>query len=412
MERLSSLQSILLVLYAVSLPLSITASWIILTCGLVVWLLLCLREPERVSRLRRAPLLLPTAAFAAAVCLSGFINGGPVEAGSSLLALRQLTVYFWAYSSFIIEPDLRLRCIQPLLLVGAVAGLWGAVQQLTGFHPFGYPYLQGTGFLAGPMAFAGQMQALGFLALGLLAGGGYTSLQFGFGRLALFLPVVVANLAGILFACERSAWLGALVGVLVLAVAMSWRQLARCVVILMVISALAWLTVPAVKTRLQPIMTGQEDVSIQVRLFLWQEATEICRDNPIAGVGIRRFPHFDIPEAIVPGRSIDINHAHSNYLHILATTGTIGFLSFIWIWLAALITAWRTYKAGFNAGLSTQRRFDAATALGILGGVVSLAVAGIFEYNFGTSQVKLLEWFVLALLAPVPRHQAEVGEKS
>lgn len=32
--------------------------------------------------------------------------------------------------------------------------------------------------------------------------------------------------------------------------------------------------------------------------------------------------------------------------------------------------------------------------------MVSLAVAGIFEYNFGSGQVKLIQWFLLALLLP------------
>jgi hypothetical protein len=37
-----------------------------------------------------------------------------------------------------------------------------------------------------------------------------------------------------------------------------------------------------------------------------------------------------------------------------------------------------------------------------MGGLISLMVAGIFEYNFGTGQVRLAQWFLLSLLAAVP----------
>jgi len=33
-----------------------------------------------------------------------------------------------------------------------------------------------------------------------------------------------------------------------------------------------------------------------------------------------------------------------------------------------------------------------------LGSTAALMVAGIFEYNFGTAQVRLAQWFVLAML--------------
>ena len=41
-------------------------------------------------------------------------------------------------------------------------------------------------------------------------------------------------------------------------------------------------------------------------------------------------------------------------------------------------------------------------ALGIAGGTIALMVSGLFEYNFGTAQVRLMQWFVLGMLIKVP----------
>jgi O-antigen ligase len=112
----------------------------------------------------------------------------------------------------------------------------------------------------------------------------------------------------------------------------------------------------------------------------------------MTGVGALHFPRIDLPEAIVPGHSKDLNHAHSNYLQILATTGVLGLTSFLWLLITSLTVAYRQAKL--------PNPLYSAIGLGLFGAMVSLAVAGIFEYNFGSGQVKLIQWFLLALLLP------------
>src|SRR5262249_4984657 len=146
------------------------------------------------------PLTVPMAVFAVAVTVSGLANGGALEAWQSFFSLKALIVYFWAYNLFLVDRSLMLIALQVLLLVGAAAGIFGTIEQTCNFHPFGYQYLQGTGFLGGPMAFAGQMQILAMLALGLLAKGGYKQFRFGFSSRPVFVLVVLANLLGVLFA--------------------------------------------------------------------------------------------------------------------------------------------------------------------------------------------------------------------
>ncbi len=395
--RFRQLQRALLVGYAVSLPLSLTLSWILFVAGLISTALIFAFDRSARSAVvsqagfRLPPLALPIAFYAAMVTLSGAVAGGVSEAFASLWTLKPLLVYFWTYYVVSTDRELVAKSIGALLLVSAVGGLWAMVQQLTGFHPFGYPYLQGTGFLGGPMPFAGQMQMFSLLSLGLLLGRGFDQLSPPLARVTVFAVIVVANCLGVFFASERSAWLGAAGGALAMAYLVSWREMLKCCAALVVIGVLSWATVPVVKQRFEPLLNGQQDIGVVVRLKIWRESLQDWRENRYTGVGIRRYRHFSVPEAIVPGHSIDLNHAHSNYIHILTTTGLAGLAAYSWLWLAALAWIIRTYR-------KTTDSFDRALTLGIFGGTVALLISGIFEYNFGASQVRLAQWFILAML--------------
>lgn len=397
---LAKLEVFLVLAYAFSLPLSMTLSWGLLIAGMVMATILWLfnrREGEQLP-VEAAPLLMPLVTLGGVVMLSGFANGGIGEGFASLWALKPLLVYFWGFSIFSRYRHLVSSVVQVLLVVGALAGLWGTVQQLTGFHPFSYKYLQGTGFLGGPMAFAGQMQILSLLGLCLAVGSGFKNFVRPLNQPIIFAGIAIANCLGVFFASERSAWLGFIAAVLVVTALWSGKTLLRSLLLLVVIAGVSWFTVPVVQQRLAPLSNWQNDVSVRVRFFLWQEAINHWQKSPLLGVGIRRFPHFNIPEAVVPGRSIDINHAHSNYLQILTTTGVVGFVAYLWLCLAAVVTAFKSFR---QHGTLPEQTFERALSLGILGGTIALLVSGIFEYNFGTAQVRLLQWFVLAMLVRV-----------
>jgi O-antigen ligase len=143
------------------------------------------------------------------------------------------------------------------------------------------------------------------------------------------------------------------------------------------------------------------DISVKVRFFLWQQALEHWTSAPWFGIGIRRFPHYDIPEAIVPGKSIDINHAHSNIFQLATTLGIIGLLAYVWIMLKAALTAIRHIS---------ENSLFSPIALGVFGGTVALFVSGLFEYNFGTSQVRLAQWLILAMLLQRQASQVTLPE--
>ncbi len=403
-RRLDSLQAVLLIGYAGSLSLPITIPWILLIVGLVVLLAQILISVRLKSfKMVLPPLTVPILVFVAVNFISGAVNGGLKEAFASIATLRTLVVYFWAY--YILhdqtkvlydQSELKAKAIPAMLLLGAIAGVFATVQQVLDWHPGNFKYLQGTGFLSGPMAFAGVMQMFSLLAIAVWLTASYRHCVAPFKNKSVFIPLVIGNTLGLIFASERSAWFGFTVGVILIASLVSWKLVTRLIALGIVVGTIGWLCVPMVQTRLRPLINWQTEPSSVQRMTVWRSAVEQFQSSTtsqIIGVGPRKFK----PIPIEGPNKQELDHAHSNYLQSLATTGVIGLCAYLWLCFTTLRLALQNFlvakqsDGGINLGLS----------LGVLGGIVSLLLAGIFEYNFGTGNVRLAQWFLLAMLSSI-----------
>ena len=216
---------------------------------------------------------------------------------------------------------------------------------------------------------------------------------------ALIFLIALGNAAGAVFAGERSAWLGITAALLFSTLLISWRATVRTLLVLLVVASALWATVPMVQKRLLPLFHWQTDISLHVRLNLWKEALHLFLNKPLFGIGIRNFPHHVIPEALGQGHAA-LDHAHSNYMHILATTGLVGACAYIYLWISVILTALANCKDAGHALTVNNKSWSVESGInfGILAGVIALLVSGIFEYNFNTAQIRLAQWFFLAML--------------
>lgn len=403
---------IIVCMLAVSLGVSITLSWVFLIALGLCILVRCLsgREPRTLIgfwvALSKAPLTIPLLIYCLVLFISGYINafgdGGATassalkEGLAALASARGFLIYLAVFAYFHITSDKDKRyVVSTFLYLGAISGVFACIQQVFNFHPFTYPYLQATGFLNAPMPYAGLTQIATFISLAFWFDcqkhAAEYCLPWGLRSRGLLLAVTVCNILGLLFASERSAWLGAIIASLIYFATRSIKQFGMAVLSGAVALVLAYQCVPVVKTRLEPLISGQKDVGVNDRLKIWQVAMQKFEQKPLLGQGPRRFPRLDLPESIVPGHSTDINHGHSNYMHILATTGLIGITAYLYLLAQSLYLAFRSWRDG-------PRDLQSTLGQGMLFALVSLAVAGIFEYNFGSAQVRLIQWFWLAML--------------
>jgi len=401
-----------IVAYAFSLSLPITFPWTILVIGVIVSLAISWIETPTLrgqirffQSLAEAPLTKALVIFAAVVGVSGLVNGGFTEAFKSLSALRGGLVYFWAHHAFKSEEGLRKNAVLSLLFLGALAGFIASIEQVTDSHPFSsFRYLQGTGFLATPMAFAGTMQIFSMLAFGLVIGQSFRKSGNLLSKPWVITLVALGNLAGLVFAGERSAWFGALAAVVICTAIFSHILFLRTAIGAALITAISCALVPVVRGRLLALVNWQSDVSAQVRLKVWGHALKVFEQHPLFGVGIRKFPPFPVPAAIAPGHAPVLDHAHSNYLQMLATAGIFGFISYLYLWFVVIrecllrIGFSKEHESPHSRLFLLDWTFEQGLSFGIMTGAVALLISGLFEYNFGTGQIRLAQWFVLAML--------------
>ena len=115
----------------------------------------------------------------------------------------------------------------------------------------------------------------------------------------------------------------------------------------------------------------------QIRLIVWQGAVDIFRHYPIFGSGVETFAYsyYNFRPAahnLVSEWDFLYNKAHNEYLNYLATTGLLGFLSYMAIILTFIV--W-VIKKIINYELTKNKKIDNSALL-----IVSSLLAGYVSY--------------------------------
>jgi O-antigen ligase len=250
-----------------------------------------------------------------------------------------------------------------------LAGLAVAVAALSATQAAGMPSL----FLS-PMMRHG-IGAETFFVLGLALTGGALALARGSwpapstATLLAALALPLGCLA-LLLSQTRNAWLGAVAGLATVAVVRAprtlWLLAAAVVAVLLVRPA----------TVMNRLTLG--DDSSRDRYYMWQAGIDMIEDKPVFGQGpgmiLTVYPSYRWPEAPNPRAP----HLHDNALQIAAERGLPCLVFWLWWVAAAMGDAWREARREAAAG---------GPALATLGVLVAVLAAGLFEYNFGDSEV-------------------------
>jgi O-antigen ligase len=205
--------------------------------------------------------------------------------------------------------------------------------------------------------------------------------------------VIPASTVALLLSLTRNAWLGTLAGLAMLAFLRAPRTLW-----LLPVGATALVVLgPA---RILDRLT-LADASSRDRYYMWQAGIDMVRDKPVFGQGPRMiqtvYPTYRWPEAPNPRTP----HLHNNALQIAAERGVPCLAWWLWLVAAILGDAWREVRRGaFGAG------WGAAAAFALLGAVL---VAGLFEYNFGDSEILMFLVLVSSLPYALRRQRAAAG---
>lgn len=366
--------------FVASLQLSIVASEVLLTCAGILWLILVVRGKERLEVPR---MFWPLALYAAATLVSAFLSLDPRV---SLPDCKQLLLFFIVPIGYRLLPGKRvLTAIDILITVGALSAIVGVTQ----FGILKYDDLgrRPQGFFGMYMTYSGQLMLVACLAAARILFRKTDRVWA-----ALVLPALVVAIATTL---SRNAWVGACAGIGVLFLIRDFRLLG----LLPVAAALflgfgptrltdrLWSTF---EMRQRGHMSATVEASVQSnrdRIAMLKSGMRIIKDHPWTGVGpdmVRVvYPHYRDADAVN-----QLNpHLHNVPVQIAAERGIPALV----IWLVFMAMLLRDFCAA-----RTSAAF-ASVSTGGLAAVVALVAAGMFEYNFGDSEVLMLFLVVVTL---------------
>lgn len=317
-------------------------------------------------------LYFPLALYGIASTLSAIVNGATQHSYADAMIWFKMLIFPTALIIFRAVPPVR----EVALRLEAVFGVSIALAGIYQYFFLGQRSLEQriTGLAPHVMTFSGQLLPIALLLLVLAAHRRrwWWWASAGVVTLALFLTLT------------RSYWIGWLAGVMVLLVLKRPRWLLYAVPLLLI--TITFLPMDFFGRLVSSFDVEQESNLDRIRMA--QAGAEIIKDHPTLGVGPAAvkeiYPLYrkeDAPRFRPP-------HLHNNVIQLWAERGILGLSAYVLLvglFLRECARGWRGPRREFaQAGV--------AIAIG-------LAYAGLFEFNFGDTEVfyLMLELFALVV---------------
>jgi len=194
--------------------------------------------------------------------------------------------------------------------------------------------------------------------------------------------------ASLMFFCaivltfSRSSYIAVLLATLTISAIKS----PKIILVPLFLFVISFSLIPTVRSRILGAFT-LDDTS-RSRIESWQNAIIIFKDKPVFGVGFNNYRSAQTKYGFFQSRAQDGGHSgagsDSSFLLILATTGSVGFLSFI-AWQAAIIK------------VSVVNLKTSYLSLGIFAAYLGLLIHSQFVNSFFFPQILMSLMFLLGL---------------
>jgi O-antigen ligase len=371
---LESTGVVALIALAGALQFSIAIAQILLTIAVVCFLGLLVVRRERFEA---PPFFWPLLAYAAMTLVSSVFSSDP---RTSLIDSKQLVLFLLVPVAYRFAAGDRGRTLVTVVLSCAAASAAFGIVQYGILH---YDQLgqrpQGT--LGHYMTYSGLLMIVIALAVARVL----------FGRsdrtwAALVLPALAVAVA---LTFSRNTAVGVCVAAALLFALKDFRLFA----ILPVIAAIFIAAAPGQIARRYASMFNMNDPTVRDRVAMLHVGERMVADHPLTGVGPnmvqREYAQYrgaDAVKAVNP-------HLHNNPLQIAAERGLPALALWLWFVVAVFRDLWTRFRRG-------RQRETAAAALAT---TVALLAAGMFEYNFGDSEVLMLFLIIVTLPAAAER---------
>lgn len=373
---------------AISLPLSIAATHVFLGLLLLVMGYDGIKKRTLTHTFLNRPILF----YLSIAMASAVVSLNPARSLLHLVVLWHIPLYL-IVAREVTSPVMAQRLIGLLFAVASLNAIYGIVQHVGGgldLFQFGHherilrvgDQVRATGVFDHFMTFSGQMLLLGLLGTGLLLFSNSAKIRWILiGAVSLFFGAIWASLT-------RSAWIGLAAGLLVMGGFKGRRMFFYLGVGLLLTVAILFFVDRGFQGRVASTATMQE-YSYLERIRTWQATVDMIRDHPLLGVGIGNY-RMVLDQYRERHGSGSHSHAHNTILQVTAENGMIGLAAYLSIW-------YFFFREMIRKARATSDPFIRGLTVGAVGAIAGFHVAGLFEYNYGDSEVAVLMWLIVGL---------------
>ena len=363
--------------FAVSAPFSISLAQICVFTAMVTWLVSMSKGTPLLTE--KFPLWRPWLLFAILTLASSFHAADSIQSLIKARELTQIMIFYLAVN--VIEDDWEaLWLVKALFIATSITALYtlGISLQL----PLSLNNRM-SGFFSIYMTLGGFLLVVGTLALSYILVP--TRERKSIWIYASTLLIVTALMTTL----SRNAWVGLAVGLVVVAVASKSRRAGLCLALL--IALVIFMAPHSISQRVKSMMNLQDKTAVE-RMYMWKSGVQMLREKTLLGFGPgqikNNYARYVNPKAIEKS----VVNLHNNVVHLAAERGILALGAWVWAWIGYFILVLQRIRDTRAAPFGTRLRM--VGGLAVAAGFLS---AGMFEYNFGDSEVVMVMFVAIAL---------------
>lgn len=228
-------------------------------------------------------------------------------------------------------------------------------------------------------------------------------------QVRLFYALVLVILGVAMFLTySRTAWFSLLVAIGVLSLRWKWSYYLIGVLVLVVLLLVLGINLgPQTFLKDRVKMEFWKDPNINKRLIYWEAAVHMFVSRPLLGFGpgygvfmhsyescFKKIETGELP----PG-------PHNQYLCVAASTGFLGVVAFIWLFITIIKNLSRAEREAINP-------FDRNFSAGLKAGLIGFLVGCLADDPLLNIKISFLLWFLLGILAAQMAHKRALPANS
>lgn len=220
----------------------------------------------------------------------------------------------------------------------------------------------------------------------------------------LLLTVMAVLGAALFFTFSRSAYLALAAGIIIISLLKSRKILIISLALFIIglgVSPRAQERVAELAqsvTSLTSSSAETPDPTAKLRLQSWRQTLQLIQKRPLLGSGYNTLRAVNYQEGYIKDKEIHSGSgSDSSLLTILATTGILGFIPFLLLYILPLKTAFRAWR---------DKKIPASFrgfSLGLMGGIAALLVHSVFVNSLLFPSIMIFFWISLGLLERIKK---------